>query len=239
MAEDAPKLDPFELEKPFWITVGADYDNSLKGFIEQVKDFYKQKFAEEKPTKVFIFDSSKVLNSFCITISSGINPYVAGIRIEQWIERLDDLLGNLDGNLTSYYPCIDASQLPANNPDISYKIKNNRLSSLELKKDPSFKNLKDKLASLTPEEECIIRKADAIDVKHDVYENNDPNSTLIHLLCKIKRADDQHHFVYSLSTANLDPIPESFYPSANGIFSNVSNKFILAYRARVSDFAGV
>lgn len=221
----------------FCVEVGPEPDRTLKGFFDRVKKAYTEKFTEEKQksAKIFSFGSKGIPNSLSLTVSLGIQPYIAGMRVEQFTQDLDDLLENLDGNLTALYSCIRIDSMPSK-PLGSYEINLNKLSSIILYKDSNFRNLKEKLKSLSPDEEDLIRKAEAINIKYDLYDNGDRNGKLIHQECKIKNKIPDYHFIYSLSTANFSPIPEYFYPLANGIFVLVSNKLKRGFEGRISDF---
>lgn len=233
MNEDLAKT-----EELFWPEVEKDYKISLAGFAAKVKEYYKKKFGEKSPVKVFSFDSKGLPNSMSLTVAYGFQPYIASIRLEQSTDKIEDLLENLDGDLELKYQGIPFVQQEYPAPKAAYNIKNGLLYNIELKKDPLFKNLRQRIESLTPEEQILSKKAEEINSEYHFYDSNDTNNALIHMTCSIRSKDSRHHFIYSLSTASFQPIPESLYTNANNIFLLVSNKFIMTYRGRVSDFIG-
>jgi hypothetical protein len=233
-----------KLEEIFLPEVEKRDENSIKGFVEKVKRLYLKRSEEEefgqeatfkgkKPVLVYSFDCKDINNSLCLFVSANAMPYVAGVEINQQTKQLEEILDHLKGDAYFLYPNIDFSKKNYERKGLQYCIKKNKLSSISLNLDPNFRNLHEMFNSLNAEEQQILKSAPAIHVNQDCYKNNDPYNILVKINCDIKNQGDAYRFTYSLLTINMDPIPEEFYPQINGIFTVVSNKFLITYKGRV------
>lgn len=232
------------LEELFLQEVEKKDEISIKGFVEKVKRLYQKRFENEnfsqdsvlkdkKPVLVFSFDCKDIANSLCLFVSSNAMPYVAGVEIKQETKQLEELLDHLKGKAIFLYPNIHFEKPDYSRKSLQYCIKNEKLSSISMNLNPNFNNLHEMFDSLSKEVQQLLKSAPAINVDQKAYKNNDPYNLLVKINCDIKNKGDFYRFTYSLLTINMDPIPDEFYSQINGIFTVVSNKFLITYKGSV------
>ncbi len=226
------------LQELFYLEMGASYNLTLEGFIDQVTGHYEK--SVKKGIKVFSFDSLGMENSLSLTVGSHKMPYIAAVTIRQATTNLDRILENVNGDFEVNYSRLEARTMHRYRREMKLHSADGNLYKISMRKDSRFNNLLGRLTSMGNEVKEIIGRGESFIVKDSSYEDNDPRNVLMHMHCSIRHDGAHYLFDYALGTANLDSIPKDYLKDAESIFAVAAPFFRKAsfHRARISSFRG-